>query len=210
MARRHYSDADRAAALAVYDSTADQVHRLRDAARRVGVPITTLRRWLDDRGDAPTAEQPEHLKGGQTEDTSWWPVFLVSLAETCHVGESAKAAGVGRVTVYDHRKRHPDFAEAWDEAKTVGADTLEDEAVRRARDGWDEPVFYQGEHVSTIRKFSDTLLIFLLKGAKPDKYRERQELTGKDGAPLIPGGLSDEARRELIDEINRDRDQSAK
>lgn len=56
MARRHYSDADRAAALAVYDSTADQVHRLRDAARQFGCPATTLRRWLDDRDKAAPAD----------------------------------------------------------------------------------------------------------------------------------------------------------
>lgn len=56
MARRHYSDADRAAALAVYDSTADQVHRLRDAARQFGVPVTTLRGWIQDRDAAAPAE----------------------------------------------------------------------------------------------------------------------------------------------------------
>lgn len=56
MARRHYSDADRAAALAVYDSTADQVHRLRDAARQFGCPESTLRSWLADRGRAAPAE----------------------------------------------------------------------------------------------------------------------------------------------------------
>ena len=36
------------------------------------------------------------------------------------------------------------------------------------------------------KESSDTLLIFLLKGHKPDVFRERisQEVTGKDGAPL--------------------------
>ena len=28
-----------------------------------------------------------------------------------------------------------------------------------------------------VREFSDTLLIFLLKGAMPEKYRERHEIT---------------------------------
>ncbi len=49
---------------------------------------------------------------------------------------------------------------------------LEDEARRRAYDGWLEPVFHKGVKVGTVRKFSDTLLIVLLKAHKPEKYRE--------------------------------------
>lgn len=59
------------------------------------------------------------------------------------------------------------------EALDVGAGALEDEAVRRAYVGVEEPLFYQGKQCGTVRKYSDTLLIFLLKGAKPAKYRER-------------------------------------
>lgn len=178
MARRHYSDRERAAARAKLEANGGN---LTLTARETGISRYTLRAWAKD-----ASEQPEHLKAsaGSAEDTSWWPAFLESLMATCNVTESAKAARVGRVTAYDHRKRHPDFAKAWDEAKAIGADTLEDEAVRRARDGWDEPVFYKGEETGTVRKFSDTLLIFLLKGAKPDTYRERHEVTGKDGGPL--------------------------
>jgi len=46
-------------------------------------------------------------------------------------------------------------------------------------DGWEEPVFGSGGtgmgtvEVGAIRKFDSTLLIFLLKGARPEKYRER-------------------------------------
>lgn len=56
MARRHYSDRERAAALAIYDSTADQAHRLRDAARQAGVPVSTLRGWIQDRDAAAPAD----------------------------------------------------------------------------------------------------------------------------------------------------------
>lgn len=40
--------------------------------------------------------------------------------------------------------------------------------------------------VESVKKYSDTLAIFLLKAHAPDKYRERaaMELTGKDGGPL--------------------------
>jgi hypothetical protein len=40
--------------------------------------------------------------------------------------------------------------------------------------------------VGTVRKFSDNLLMFLLKGKRPEVFRERHELTGVNGAPLPP------------------------
>lgn len=56
MAKRHYSDRERAAALAIYDSTADQAHRLRDAARQAGVPKSTLEGWTKARDSAAPPE----------------------------------------------------------------------------------------------------------------------------------------------------------
>lgn len=112
--------------------------------------------------------------------------FLAALSATCSVTRACEAAGLGRMTVYDWRKADPDFATAWDEAKRLGADVLEDEAVRRAHDGVDEPIFYKGDCIDTVRKYSDTLLIFLLKGAKPDVYKDRvqSEVSGPGGGPI--------------------------
>lgn len=68
----------------------------------------------------------------------------------------------------------------------VQAELLEAEAVRRAYEGVDEPVFYQGSECGEVRKYSDTLLMFLLKGMMPNKYRERvdQTLSNPDGSPI--------------------------
>ena len=112
--------------------------------------------------------------------------FLDALAETASVVSACDISNVPRRTAYDWRKADASFAEAWDSALDVGTDALEDEAVRRAYSGWNEPVHYQGVQTSTIRKYSDTLLIFLLKGRRPEKYKERQEVTGANGKPLIP------------------------
>jgi hypothetical protein len=48
---------------------------------------------------------------------------------------------------------------------------LEDEAVRRAYEGWLKPVFYQGRQCGAVRRYSDKLLMFLLKGWRPERYR---------------------------------------
>jgi len=81
--------------------------------------------------------------------------------------------------MYLWKSQDAEFAAEWDRFLVMGAEILEDEAIRRAREGYDEPVFYQGQMTGTIRKYSDTLLIFLLKGAMPAKYRENVDVTSK-------------------------------
>lgn len=112
--------------------------------------------------------------------------FLAALAATCNVTKACEAAGVGRMTVYEWRQADDEFASRWEESLRIGAEALEDEAKRRAFEGVDEPVFFQGVATDTVRKYSDTLAIFLLKGALPEKYREnsRMELTGANGGPV--------------------------
>ena len=51
---------------------------------------------------------------------------------------------------------------------------LEDEAQRRAM-GYEEDVYYKGEKVGTVTKYSDKLMEVLLKANAPEKYRERVE-----------------------------------
>ena len=118
-------------------------------------------------------------KKAEAQDT-----FIEVLAATGNVSEAARAAGVGRRRPYKWKEADPGFADRWADAREEAADALEGEARRRAADGVEEPVFYRGEVCGTVRRYSDTLLIFLLKGLRPDKYRERRELTGTAGGPV--------------------------
>lgn len=110
--------------------------------------------------------------------------FLAALAESGNITSSAASAGVPRRNVYNWRHEDEVFAVGWDNALDLGVDSLEDEATRRAKDGTLKPVFQGGVQVGEIREFSDTLMIFLLKGRRPEKYKDRHELTGKDGKPI--------------------------
>lgn len=101
--------------------------------------------------------------------------FLASIALTGNVGISAAQIGIHRATHYVWLKEDPDYAAAFAAAMEDAADHLEAEARRRAVEGWIEPVFYRGKEVGGVRKYSDTLLIGLLKGARPEKYRDRVE-----------------------------------
>lgn len=101
--------------------------------------------------------------------------FLKVLGTGLSVSDAARQTGWARSSVYHYRQTDEEFGAAWDEAIEEGADVLEDEARRRAVEGCEERVYYQGKVIGTKRNYSDTLLIFLLKGRRPEKYRERLE-----------------------------------
>jgi hypothetical protein len=111
--------------------------------------------------------------------------FIEHLSKHGVVTVAAKAAGVSRTGVYMHRLESEDFAKQWDDAMESAADMLESEAVRRAYTGVLKPVCVGGK-VQKVREYSDTLLIFLLKGAKPGKFREnhRLEVSGPGGGAI--------------------------
>lgn len=118
--------------------------------------------------------------------------FLDRLAETGNVSTAAALIGCSRSGVYEQRNNDPEFSAAWDVALEVAADALEAEARRRALDGVEEPVFHRGETCGYVRKYSDTLLIFLLKGVRPEKFRERSSVEHSGGIKVGLEVLLDE------------------
>ncbi len=102
--------------------------------------------------------------------------FFAALAETANVSKACAAIAVSRRTAYNWRESDPVFAAGWDRAMKAAVLGLEDEAHRRAFEGVDKPVFYQGDECGTIREYSDTLAIFLLKAHNPEKYRENSKV----------------------------------
>ena len=118
--------------------------------------------------------------------------FLNRYAET---GRLDRAADLASCSVYSHYhwiKDDPEYAAAFAEARAMVADRLEDEAVRRARDGIDKPIYYKGLRVDTIRDYSDSLLMFLLKGRRPEVYRDNVDITsgGQVLRIVIDGGCN--------------------
>ena len=100
-----------------------------------------------------------------------------------------------RPTVYFWKESDEEFAAAMATAAEQAADRLEQEARRRAVEGLRRVKFGKGGEPlidpETLKpytelEFSDTLLIFLLKGIRPEKYRERvsQEIGGPGGGPV--------------------------
>ena len=116
--------------------------------------------------------------------------FIAAFRDTVSVTASCKAAKVLRETVMRWRKDDAFFRGLWEEIQEEAAQTLEDEAIRRAHAGVKRPLFYRGKPMYTGRgknrrpihevEYSDQLLITLLKRYRPHLYREHTEtvLTG--------------------------------
>lgn len=117
--------------------------------------------------------------------------FLAAYARTGNVSEAARIAGVNRMSHYNWLADDERYADVFAHAHDIAIEYLEAVARQRATEGWLEPVFHKGEVVGHVRKFSDTLLIFLLKGARPETYRENATIrhtgTGAGGAIQIEG-----------------------
>lgn len=111
--------------------------------------------------------------------------FLASLRRTGgNVARACKAEGIGRRTAYEWKKEDLEFSKQWDDAIQDGLDELEQEARRRAFKGLKQAIFYKGEVVGYEWEYSDTLMIFLLKGGRPEKYKERHEHSGDKNNPI--------------------------
>ena len=119
-----------------------------------------------------TRKRPVTTRDTSTRARVWMKAFLASLRLKANVTIACEEANVSRATVYRHKGKEA-FAAEWEAALAEGIDRLEAEAWRRAVDGVSEPVFQMGVQVGVVQRYSDTLMVLLLKGHKPSKFRER-------------------------------------
>ena len=75
------------------------------------------------------------------------------------------------------------FQVALERAKTLFIERAEAE-MWRLFFGYEKPVYQNGRLVGTLPEHDTVAGIFMLKGACPEKYRERFEHTGAGGGPI--------------------------
>lgn len=102
--------------------------------------------------------------------------FIKWFCDYASISRACRKAKVPRSTVYDWLKKDEDFKARYNESIEIAVAALEDEAIRRAHEGTNRPVYQGGKKVGSVREYSDTLMIFLLKGLAPDKYKDRQQV----------------------------------
>lgn len=110
--------------------------------------------------------------------------FLKALAVDGNVTRAAAAAKTSKQTLKEWRDKDAQFRYDWDMAVDAVADMLESEAIRRAVQGVDKVVVSGGKVVlddntkqpMVEKVYSDGLLTLLLKGAKPERFRENHKV----------------------------------
>jgi hypothetical protein len=120
---------------------------------------------------APTPGARQHQAPHRT--TDWRPSFLDHLSQYGNVGAACKHAVISRSQVYALRKADAVFAAAWNEALELACDAIEAEARRRAESGTEEAVYWRGKRVATELRYSDSLLMFLLRAHRPEKFGDK-------------------------------------
>lgn len=128
----------------------------------------------------------------------WMGVFLDTLARVPFVTAAAEAARINRQHTYDMRGQHPEFAEAWDQAKERGIELTERIAHRwgttglrreetREKEIFDKDGKLVSKEVITTSGLdvNPMLCALVLKRFRPE-YRESVRLSheGPDGGPI--------------------------
>ncbi len=106
--------------------------------------------------------------------------FLETLSRTGNPSAACQSSHLTRRAINRMRENDPVFARDYDEAMEEAADLLEAEAWRRALEGVPQILVKAGQPVLdaegvaiTVRRYSDPLLVMLLRGCKPDKFQRR-------------------------------------
>ena len=89
-------------------------------------------------------------------------LFFESLSKTGNINLSARAAKLGNGTIYNYKEKYEWFRNKMLESMSMFGDKLEGDAFNLIKKQMKEQDY----------KSNPALLIFLLKGAKPDKYQE--------------------------------------
>jgi len=98
--------------------------------------------------------------------------FIETLADCGSVDAACRMVGRSPASAYRLR-RHPlgaGFATAWQAAIDFGIQRIEDNAMDRAMNGVEIPVFAYGDKIATRRAYNDQLTMFMLRSRLPERY----------------------------------------
>lgn len=112
--------------------------------------------------------------------------FLHFLGRSGSVTFAATRAGLERRTLYRRRANDEQFATHWDEALNLGIDRLQDDAMQRALNGTERPVWRNGTQVGSVQQYDNRLLQFLLRAHRPEVYGDRKQ----SAVPPLPFDLA--------------------
>lgn len=134
-------------------------------------PIDVIAQSMLERGFSGLWSTPKHVSQfGDFEKRT----FLIKLATTGRMCQSAAAAGFSYRTIA-HRIQHDEvFAASCEEAKRFFRDLLEGEMYRRGVEGFEEEVLggKNRDQIFKVKKYSDKMMDSLIRIHMPEMRRE--------------------------------------
>jgi len=111
--------------------------------------------------------------------------FISGLRTHGCVARAARESNLHRQNAYQMKAKHEEFSEEWDTALEECWDEMEIEARRRGVEGVPEGQYFKGKKIDEVTKYSDNLLMFVLKAKRPE-FRDRtaHEISGPEGKSL--------------------------
>lgn len=152
-----------------------------------------------DWGDGPAKPSLSDTEKKPRRPSPFKEEFIAQAVKLCNLGatdsEIADFFGVCRMTIWNWKNAHPDFAEAMELGKAIADARVERSLYQMAIGyeqeevkifmpaGADEPVY--APFRAKVAP-SPTAAIFFLKNRRPDLWRDvhRQEHSGLDGKPI--------------------------
>ena len=109
--------------------------------------------------------------------------FLRALSETGEIQQACARVGTTQQTIWNLKKKSPEFAAACEAALARSLPCLEQLAWERAVEGWDEEIVHGGKVTGTRRRYSETLLRTLLVREQAARQAERVAAAKARGVP---------------------------
>lgn len=123
--------------------------------------------------------------------------FLSAYSQCGNITQAAEAAGINRKAHYNWMRDCPEYPAFFQQAHEAATDKLEQEARHRAL-GYEEDIVYQGQVTGKRKVCSDNLLMFMLKGERPDKFRDNTTVEVKDSRQQLPADDRERRIQELL------------
>lgn len=169
---------------------AETVEELDKEMRLKRRSLRNKRRREEKRRNKPKVYKPRKEKKVLVRDdpNRYKKKALIAAFSVCGVlTRACEVAGADKQQHFRWMKNDPKYCAAFEEARDAAVDGLELEARRRALEGTKRVVLFKGKPVYVPKDlknpkgpkeiyvehdYSDTLMMFLLKGQRPEKYRE--------------------------------------
>lgn len=107
-------------------------------------------------------------------------LFLDEFCKNGNISLTCKTIKVvARSDVFNWRRDDPEFLAAFKEAEEESIEHLEAEAFRRAKEGVREGIYHRGKRVGYVLRYSDKLLLAMLRARNPGKWGYQVNVKGE-------------------------------